>query len=280
MAKKEKILILVKTYPNKSSKYVETVCTAGIREDGSWVRLYPIPFRLYTDDQQYAKYQWIECSHYKKTNDPRPESCHIDIDQQIELCDKIGTQDKWEQRRRSVLDKVTIYTKFAELRKLVEDNRGSLAVFRPTSVKLRCEKISPNEIDEPEESVPSEIIQLDLFHENVWRSEFKRVEPIPYSFKYEITDAEGEKATHKIIDWELGTLFYREKQRLGSEELAKNSVKFKYGTEFLDSKKVDLHLYMGTMLQFQRRRMPNPWTIIGVAPFPKVLSRPVDLFAM
>ena len=74
---KEKILILVKTYPNKSNKYVETVCTAGIRKDGSWIRLYPIPFRLYTDDQQYGKYQWIECSCYKTQNDIRPESYHI-----------------------------------------------------------------------------------------------------------------------------------------------------------------------------------------------------------
>ena len=52
--KREKILILVKTYPNRSNKYIETVCTAGIREDGSWVRIFPVQFRLYADDQKYA----------------------------------------------------------------------------------------------------------------------------------------------------------------------------------------------------------------------------------
>ena len=40
-----KVLITVKTYPSLSAKYGELVCTAGFLEDGSWIRLYPIPFR-------------------------------------------------------------------------------------------------------------------------------------------------------------------------------------------------------------------------------------------
>ena len=39
----QKVFILVKTYPNLSKKYDELVCTAGICEDGSWVRIYPLP---------------------------------------------------------------------------------------------------------------------------------------------------------------------------------------------------------------------------------------------
>jgi hypothetical protein len=35
---RERILITVKTYPTLSRKYGETVCTAGLRPDGSWVR--------------------------------------------------------------------------------------------------------------------------------------------------------------------------------------------------------------------------------------------------
>lgn len=42
---RERVLITVKTYPTLSRKYGETVCTAGVREDGSWVRIYPVPFR-------------------------------------------------------------------------------------------------------------------------------------------------------------------------------------------------------------------------------------------
>lgn len=56
---RERILIVVKTYPILSSAYTELVCTAGFREDGRWVRIYPSPFRFLEKDQQYGKYCWI-----------------------------------------------------------------------------------------------------------------------------------------------------------------------------------------------------------------------------
>ena len=37
-----KVLITVKTYPTISTKYEELVCTAGFKEDGTWIRIYPI----------------------------------------------------------------------------------------------------------------------------------------------------------------------------------------------------------------------------------------------
>jgi hypothetical protein len=41
----ENVLIVVKTAPNPSNKYRETVCTVGITEQGKWIRLYPLPYR-------------------------------------------------------------------------------------------------------------------------------------------------------------------------------------------------------------------------------------------
>jgi len=52
---KTKVLITVKTYPTISGKYDELVCTAGFCEDGTWVRIYPVPFRKKAYDQQYKK---------------------------------------------------------------------------------------------------------------------------------------------------------------------------------------------------------------------------------
>jgi|GEM_PF-6644839 len=71
---KEKILIAVKTYPTISEKYKELACTAGFRQDGSWIRLYPISFRLLEKDKRYKKYQWIEADISRNNGDPRPES--------------------------------------------------------------------------------------------------------------------------------------------------------------------------------------------------------------
>jgi len=51
-----KVLITVKAYPAISKKYNETVCTAGITEEGKWIRIYPIPFRQLEYDNQFRKY--------------------------------------------------------------------------------------------------------------------------------------------------------------------------------------------------------------------------------
>lgn len=59
---RERILVTAKTYPTLSKKYGELVCTAGVREDGSWVRLYPVPFRRLDEKDRYTKYDWIETS--------------------------------------------------------------------------------------------------------------------------------------------------------------------------------------------------------------------------
>lgn len=70
--KKERVLITVKTYPTFSRKYIELVCTAGFREDGSWIRLYPSPFRFLEKGNRYKKYQWIELEIDK--NPERPQT--------------------------------------------------------------------------------------------------------------------------------------------------------------------------------------------------------------
>jgi hypothetical protein len=57
---RERVLITVKTYPTLSRKYGETVCTAGVRADGTWMRIYPVPFRRLEEQEQYKKFDWVE----------------------------------------------------------------------------------------------------------------------------------------------------------------------------------------------------------------------------
>src|SRR5260370_36407730 len=73
---KERVLITVKTYPTLSRKYGETVCTAALRPDGTWMRIYPVPFRRLDEEQQYKKFDWMEAEFIKSKSDPRPESRH------------------------------------------------------------------------------------------------------------------------------------------------------------------------------------------------------------
>ncbi|MDD5363531.1 MAG: hypothetical protein PHN88_15520 [Ignavibacteria bacterium] len=51
---REKIFLTALTYPLPSSSYEELLCTAGFREDGSMIRLYPVPFSRYNDLHKYT----------------------------------------------------------------------------------------------------------------------------------------------------------------------------------------------------------------------------------
>jgi hypothetical protein len=68
----ERILILAKTYPSPSAQYVETSCVAGISENGGMRRLFPVPFRMVEDGQQFKKWQWIDVRVEKANKDHRP----------------------------------------------------------------------------------------------------------------------------------------------------------------------------------------------------------------
>ena len=78
MAKK-KILIAVTTYPLPSRSYDELVCTAGFLEDGTWIRIYPVPLSFLNQvkkDTGFKKYTWVELDVRERTiaEDFRPES--------------------------------------------------------------------------------------------------------------------------------------------------------------------------------------------------------------
>ena len=129
---KTRILVTAKTYPSLSTSHIETVCTAGIKEDGTWIRLYPIPFRLMDKKQRFQKYQWIEADIERDSRDPRHESHKLCSD--IKPLKIIATEDGWKQRKQQVLRNV-----HTNLAKLIAEARDvnlytSLAVFKPARI--------------------------------------------------------------------------------------------------------------------------------------------------
>ena len=108
MSRKD-ILVVVKTYPEISRKYTETVCTAGIlAETKSLIRLYPIRFRYLEGQKRFKKYQWIKADISKATSDPRPESFNIYPDS-IELGDQIPTGRGWDERLALCINRHTVF---------------------------------------------------------------------------------------------------------------------------------------------------------------------------
>jgi hypothetical protein len=97
-----RFLIWGKTAPELSTKYFETVCTGAVMEDGSPIRLYPIPFRYLDEGDRFKKYQWITARIARSTFDSRPESYRIDCDS-IEPGKLIEPdQLEWLERRQVV----------------------------------------------------------------------------------------------------------------------------------------------------------------------------------
>ncbi|MEW6526997.1 MAG: hypothetical protein AB1444_10050 [Spirochaetota bacterium] len=269
IVKDVKILILVKTYPSLSKKYGELVCTAGIDEDGKWIRLYPIPFRLLEYEKRYKKYQWIKAKIGKNKSDPRPES-HIIIDNNsIKLLDVVDTEDKWA-KRKALLKKTPIYNDISQLIEKANKNILSLAIFKPEEIiDLKIEETDREWDKEKIKQIEQNNKQLELFsseEEIYFKETFELVKKIPYIFSYTFTDIKGKKSTLMIEDWEIGQLYWNcLKRSNNNEKKALELVKNKYLKEF---QKKDILFFLGTTRQ-HHGRAKNPFVIIGVFYPPK-----------
>lgn len=253
-----KVLITVKTYPTLSAKYDELVCTAGFREDGTWIRIYPVPFRKKTYNEQYKKYDWIEVDLVKNDGDFRPESYRpYSHDSEIKIVGHIDTEQNWEERKNICLGK--IYYNLAELIAEAKDkNLGtSLAVFKPTEILDFTAE--PTEKNWDKDKL-AKLSQLNLF-ETSTEGKFEVVKKLPYKFSYVFKDNQGKKSQLMIEDWETGQLYWNCLARHeGNEEKAIADVRKKYLDDFAKTK--DLHFFLGTTQQYHNVA-PNPFIIIG-----------------
>jgi len=273
-AVRERILITVKTYPTLSKKYGETVCTAGVKSDGSWVRLYPVPFRRLGESEQYRKFDWLDCRIARQSSDPRPES-HRPLDEnELQPVGHVGTSNEWRERRQLLLRNARVYHRLDEVIAGAKANQISLGVFKPTKVSDFVWEAEERDWD-PEKLREMRAMknQLDLFSDNSWRKTFQVIPKLPYSFSYRFQDAAGVQSELQILDWEIGALYWNCLSSSGNDEKkALDKVRQKYMDEFT---KVDLHFFLGTTQQFHFIA-PNPWVIIGVFPIPS--ERQPELF--
>lgn len=263
---KQRVLITVKTYPTLSQKYGETVCTAGLREDGSWVRIYPVPFRRLEDGEQYRKFDWLECELVRNTGDPRPESFRPVDEHELRPAGHVDTSDNWRERRNLLLKKAHVYDRLDELIAGAKANQMSLAVFKPTRITKFIWEQEERDWDlEKVRKMREASGQYEIFADNAWRETFRLIKKLPYSFSYRFEDAAGRRSELQVLDWEAGALYWNCLSLAdGDESRALAKVRQKYFDEFL---KKDLHFFLGTTQEFHGRA-PNPWVIVGVLPIP------------
>jgi hypothetical protein len=117
------LLVTVKTYPTPSKKYIETTCVSGLTDDGHWIRLHPVNFRTLEEESRFPRYSWIRVRVNKSTQDHRPESYHLDIDN-IEHLRKVSTTNEWHERR-SIIEPMLSTTVPLKSGQAEEANDGS-----------------------------------------------------------------------------------------------------------------------------------------------------------
>ena len=260
----ERVLILCKTYPSPSAKYAETSCVAGMTEDGRLVRLYPVPFRLVSDDQQFKKWQWITARFEKARDDHRPESHRVFVDT-IE-CDpeplragKLG----WPHRAE-LLSKLPVFSDFAEIERLREAGGATIALLRPTRIVGLDIKKADNPVwteDEKEKLLRLQQ-QSELFDEVEEGKQIRLLEKLPFDFHYRYEcDVGGQTFSyrHKLVDWEVGALYRTVRRQHGEAWEAPFRAKLE---RELPSK--DLQFLLGTI-----HRFPGQWLLISLIYPPK-----------
>lgn len=211
LGKMERILILAKTYPSPSTQYVETSCVAGISEDGSMRRLYPVPFRMIEEGQKFRKWQWIDVRVEKANKDHRPESHKLYVDT-ITCGDVIDTKKEWAARWEW-LDKIPAFDRLDAIDAARIRNGLSIALLRPKRLlALEITKARNQDwTDEEKDKLMREQMQGDLFSKAEAKRQVKELRKVPFDFyyRYVCDSPDGEKEhKHKIVDWEAGALFW------------------------------------------------------------------------
>lgn len=260
-----KILIATKTYPSISTKYQETVCTAGIllsEEENplQWIRIYPIRYRYLDFDKRYPRWAIVSAKIKRNDQDYRPESFKID-DNSLEIIRKIDTTNNWQERKSLVLS-----LQFRSIADIQAQGK-SLGIIKPKSIERFFSKKTSREWNQKQQTV---LNQLDLFEPNI------DLEKIPYQFVYQFTDEDNVPHKYSISDWEIMELYRKCRDRsqllgLEAEQYALEKVRQKLEDDFLESK--DLYFIVGNIKNHAKSFM-----IIGLFYPPLVKFNQMELF--
>ncbi|MEA4895904.1 MAG: hypothetical protein VB064_11685 [Oscillospiraceae bacterium] len=274
MPDRKRIYIVVKTYPTISKAYSELVCTAGVLEDGSWIRLYPVPFRKLDIDRKYPKYAWINVEATRNVADFRPETYRPDLSTLV--VESSPNKIDWDERRRIIFKNKKVYTDLQELIDKAKLDKTSLAIFKPAKVI----DFTAKEVERDWDPDKLAILQGLSRQQNLFQTpeeieaEFKIVPKVPYEFSYKFADASGTQHKMMIEDWEIGMLFFNCLRNAGGDEkVAIEKVKEKYFDTFI---KTDLYFFLGTTKQFHNVA-PNPFIIIGTF-HPPTANQQISIF--
>lgn len=257
---KQRVLIVVRTYPNPAQKGVEVSCTAAITTDGKWIRLFPVPYRFLQHDQRFTKYQWVEVDTLKAPRDVRPESFNLNVET-LKTFETISTADGW-RARKDILKPLMRPSMCAIQNERDQNGHPTLGLFKPEKITRLI--LEPDAADWTAEQLVA-LRQTDLFH----KAPKDQLEKIPYNFKYQYRCSDQNCTGHTMtcFDWEMGQSFRKWRDDYGDQW--EDKFRQKYEDEMIN--KNDTHFFVGNM-----QKHPGSWIIVGLFYPPKQSQR--DLF--
>ncbi len=254
-----KVLITVKTYPIPSAKYDELVCTAGVTEQGDFIRLYPINFRELPYDLKYKKYQWIELDAERHKGDIRKESYRPLPDSIQCVGDPIrANPGNWADRSKYVLAKEA--QSMEDLLDRQSEDYTSLGIFKPKAISDLT--ITPDN-EEWKPGFINALKQSRLFETRKWTLNPPKKVSFKFQYIFECNNVRCRGHKKMIEDWEVGALYWNLVERGASPQEAAQKVKNKFFNDICGRDK-DTHFFVGTVA-----RHPKSWVILGVF-YPKL----------
>ncbi|MFM2292802.1 MAG: hypothetical protein RIS29_2615 [Bacteroidota bacterium] len=264
-----KVLLTVTTYPLPSRSYDELVCTAGILEDGSWIRIYPMPLSFLRKQKisgklPINKYTWIELDLRRRyDSDFRPESYSpVDYEfRDLQILEHLKPTNFWAKRKEYCLKNV-----YTNLTQLLDESKAptnrSLATFKPTKI---IDFIIEQDEREWKEKWKAQFVQYQMNFDNPEDTIIRSIpDKMPYRFSYRFVDDAGRESILMIEDWEIVQLYWNSlrSSETKNEKEACQQVKKKYFDTF--TAKNDIYLFLGSQRTMHIQRARNPFVIIGV----------------
>lgn len=254
---------MVKAFPQPSKKHEETVCCAGITEDGkSLLRLFPIRYRRLPKEDQFDRFDLVEMT-ITKASDPRPESYRVDE----------GSIHVLDRKKLSSEARVRLWSPFIapSLKQLMAENTTtgrSLGIIKPDPASLKfIIKEASQDTQEDQEVAEMLFEQASLLEDAL-----KPLARPKFSFAYHYTCG-GHPHKHQIHDWEVQAAFINYRRQYQTEDKALEMLQQEYGQNIPLH---NLHFIMGTMASH-----PKTFIVIGLlrSPLdPKEVIKQGDLF--
>lgn len=236
----ERLLVLVRSIPEKRKKGDYSVCVAGITEKGEWRRIYPFAFQPFVKKPDFHKKQWINISVEQSNNDKRAESRKLT---KLNYVENVETELKIAKLMREYSEN--------SIREL-KNKKASLGAVKPDLGTLDLEiKINSTKLLD------------DQTYFAAWSRQGTRIREkvkMPVELRYIFMcsgDCSCKTKRHKllIVDWEVNELSRNIMKSTQDREEIESKLRHKL-VDFMKGR--ELYFVLGTHFKFKT------WMVIGL----------------